>query len=181
MQLELWIIPLCCYEKNLAASVAWTNTSSKQWRQGFGRCYPECKWVEIQLRPKLECNKMVALALASAAERLQCTRVSFQLEIPEEFCSVVFRTFYKRCCLIKIDTQVILNSTYQMQYYWSPCCLGYIINERYFTFLDLKGKWEVSENRVPSPLEFVTLPIEDHTHWATWVCKIPILLCPSYK
>ena len=57
---------------------------------------------------------MVALALASAVERLQCTWVSFQLEIPEEFYSVVFRTFYKRCCLIKINTQVILNYTYQM-------------------------------------------------------------------
>ena len=59
---------------------------------------------------------MATLALTSAAERLQCTRVSFQLEIPEEFCSVVFRTFYKRCCLIKLNIQVILNYTYQMQY-----------------------------------------------------------------
>ena len=59
---------------------------------------------------------MVALALASAVERLQCTRVSFQLEIREEFYSVVVRTFYKRCCLIKMNAQVILNYTYQMQY-----------------------------------------------------------------
>ena len=57
---------------------------------------------------------MVALALASAVERLQCTRVSFQLEIPEEYYSVVVRTFYKRCCLIEINTQVILNYSHQM-------------------------------------------------------------------
>ena len=100
----------------MACNVSLTNTSSKQWRQGFGRCYQECKWVEIQLRPKLGCNKMATLALTSAAERLQCTRVSFQLKIPEAFYSVVFRTFHKWCCLIKIITHAILNSAYQMQY-----------------------------------------------------------------
>ena len=60
--------------------------------------------------------------------------------------------------------------------YWSPCCHGYIINKGHLTFLDVKGKWVVSKNCVPSPLGFVTLPIYDHTHLATWVCEIPILL-----